>query len=188
LWLIEKHNLIKSGCFLMIQDEIAVVDSVVGVKRVRPAEVALTFDFDGHSWRFSNGKLSVGKPEECFNSYYRCRYHHNGCMARMSISWNMNTETQCLMFSTPFYVKEGNAVHDHTAVTAVKTLKDDSFSSDPTPHPTLIQFINVIREISSEKVVELELISKGRRSAPVHQPPRVEALPRDYLDWLKTIA
>jgi hypothetical protein len=58
----------------------------------------------------------------------------------------------------------------------------------PTPHPSLLQFINVIKEISVSRHADLLLIARNDRAAPVHQPVRVEILPKDYTDWLNTIA
>ena len=50
----------------------------------------------------------------------------------------------------------------------------------PSAHPSMIEFVNVIREISNEYVAKVEKVKKGRYILPTHAPVRYEEVPEDY--------
>lgn len=54
---------------------------------------------------------------------------------------------------------------------------NDSF---PSPHPTMNQFVDTIREISDDYVLVLNRIKQGNYPRPVHQPATIHSIPSDY--------
>jgi hypothetical protein len=53
----------------------------------------------------------------------------------------------------------------------------------PTAHPSMAQFVEVIKEISVDYVDKLDKIKRGHMKAPDHQPPTMYSIPPDYVTF-----
>jgi hypothetical protein len=53
----------------------------------------------------------------------------------------------------------------------------------PTAHPSMSQFVEVIKEISADYVDKLAKIKHGHMKAPIYQPATMYAIPSDYVTF-----
>jgi hypothetical protein len=54
----------------------------------------------------------------------------------------------------------------------------------PNDHPSMLQFINGIRGLCNRYAEDVDFISRGKKSKPVHQPVSRTPIPDDYVSFV----
>ena len=108
-------------------------------------------------------------------SFNRMIFHIDYVLAFFSDDWNISSDL-ARDDADELIVCRTNGALEH--------FNRELNHSFPYAHPSMTEFVTVIRRISQEKAAQYDRVAKRRERSPVHQPVNLFAIPDDYYTFV----
>jgi hypothetical protein len=119
--------------------------------------------------------------------YCRSKINEDGQESKLHAFWKYFEKTWCNEYDPNLWNYSGIENPEDTLINKTNNALErfnrrlnDAF---PTAHPSMSQFVEVIKEISVDYVEKLVQIKHGHLKAPIHQPVTMYSIPPDYVTF-----